>query len=300
MTFPTSSGHGNFPNGNAFPQIFADQLIENFKENLVASAITNTKYEGDIAEFGDTVRILKENIVTISDYSRGSIIPDQDMDDEEIQLLIDQGKAFSFTLDDIERRLSHVDWAGAQMDRASFDLRKAVDTDILEIMRDNGSTNSDLGTNGAAKTIGFDAGDDFTPLNYIAKGAQILDENDVPESDRWVAATPAFYNALAQEESSLVDASVIGTQSVILNPNLATSRMLHGFQMFKTTNMPTSAAGDALVMFGHISSTSTATALIKTKTQDVQQTFGERMMGVIAYGRKVIRDEALFIGHASL
>ena len=65
------------------------------------------------------------------------------------------------------------------------------------------------------------------------------------------------------------------------------------------TNMPLSAGSDVLLMAGQIDSTSTATALIKTKVQDVERSFQERFMGVIAYGRKVIRPEALFIGNVS-
>jgi hypothetical protein len=295
MTFPAASGHGNFVNGNAFPTIFAKEVIEQFRQNLVSSAITNTKFEGEIADSGDTVNIINEPSITITNYSRGAIIPDQDILDDQVQLLIDQGKSFSFKLDDIEERLSHINWMTMLANRAAFDLKKAVDTDILEVIRDNGSTNSALGTDGSAKNIGYATADDYTPINYLSKLDQILNENDVPEEDRFCAFTPAFLNELRQEEGSLVDASVSGRESAMFaNQNQVGS--LFGMDLYVTTNMPVGSSSDPLVMAGHRSATATATALIKTKIQDVDKSFGQRLMGVVAYGRKVIRPEGLFVG----
>ncbi len=295
--FPSSSGHGNFPNGNAFPQIWVDELIENFKESLVASDITNTKYEGEIADSGDTVRILKESVVNVTDYARGGIIPDQDFDDEEVQLEITEGKAFSFKLDDVEKRLSHVDWASKQSTRAMFDLKKAVDTDILEVMRDNGTAFAETGISGTPVTVGYGGSVDFTPINYLNRLMRLLDENDVPSDSRFYAVTPRFFESLRSEEGSLIDTSVTGKESALSSPNALGT--IYGVPLYQTTNMPLSAGGDTLVMAGHMDSTSTATALIKTKVQDVEKSFQERFMGVVAYGRKVIRPEALIIGNVT-
>lgn len=297
MTFPSAIGHGNFPQGNAFPIIFSRDLLINLRQNLVASEITNTKYEGEISKWGDTVNILKENVVTITPYTRGAVIPDQTLDDEQIQLLIDQGFGYSFKIDDLEKRLSHVDWTAKQNNRAAFDLRKQIDTDILGYMRDNGTTNSALGASGSPKLINYAGAADFSPLNYLARLDRLLSENDVPEDGRFFAAAPAFYEQLVQEEGSLADSMVTGAPSVLLNSNMMFGgRKLHTFEMYRTTNMPTSASEDAITLAGRKEATSTATALVDQRVEYIPGTFTKRYLGMAAYGRKVVRPEQLFTG----
>lgn len=297
MTFPSAIGHGNFPQGNAFPVIFSKDLLINLRQNLVASEITNTKYEGEISKWGDTVNILKENVVTITPYSRGAVIPDQELDDEQIQLLIDQGFAYSFKIDDLEKRLSHIDWTSKQNNRAAFDLRKQIDNEILSVMRDNATTNSNLGASGSPKLINYSGSADFTPLNYLAKLDRLLSENDVPEDGRFFVAAPGFYEQLVLEEGSLADSMVTGAPSVLLNQNMMFGgREIHTFKMYRTTNIPLSANSDAITICGRKEATSTATALVDQRIEYIPGTFTKRYLGMTAYGRKVVRPEQLFVG----
>ena len=45
--------------------------------------ITNSDYFGEIAQMGDTVKIIKEPEITVKSYARGTTITPQDLDDED-------------------------------------------------------------------------------------------------------------------------------------------------------------------------------------------------------------------------
>ena len=60
MAVSRSSGYGNLPNDNFIPQIFSQKVQKFFRRASVVEDITNTDYAGEIENFGDTVKIIKE------------------------------------------------------------------------------------------------------------------------------------------------------------------------------------------------------------------------------------------------
>ena len=59
MAFQRAAGYNNLPNGNFSPVIYSKQVQVAFRKSSVAEGITNNDYFGEIASFGDTVRISK-------------------------------------------------------------------------------------------------------------------------------------------------------------------------------------------------------------------------------------------------
>ena len=60
MAFPTAAGYGNLPNGNFSPVIYSKQVQLAFRKASTVEAITNSDYFGEIANFGDSVKVIKE------------------------------------------------------------------------------------------------------------------------------------------------------------------------------------------------------------------------------------------------
>jgi len=131
MAFPTASGYGNLPNGNFSPVIYSKQVQLAFRKSSIAEAITNNDYFGEIANFGDSVKIIKEPEITVKSYNRGTQITAQDLDDEDFSLVVDQGNYFAFKVDDIEAAHSHVNFMSLATDRAAYRLRDQYDQDVL-------------------------------------------------------------------------------------------------------------------------------------------------------------------------
>jgi len=131
MAFSTASGHGNLPNGNFSPVIYSKQVQLAFRKASVAEAITNSDYFGEIANMGDSVKIIKEPEITVKEYARGTTITPQDLDDEDFSLTIDKANYFAFKVDDIEEAHSHVNFQSLASDRAAYRLSDQFDQDVL-------------------------------------------------------------------------------------------------------------------------------------------------------------------------
>ena len=78
MAFKVASGYSNLPNGNFSPVIYSQKVQQAFRKSSVAESITNNDYFGEIANFGDTVRIIKEPEITVKAYSRGTTVTPQE------------------------------------------------------------------------------------------------------------------------------------------------------------------------------------------------------------------------------
>lgn len=131
MAFPTAGGYGNLPNGNFSPVIYSQKVQKTFRKSSVVEGITNTDYTGEIANFGDSVRIIKEPQIDVVDYKRGTSLSSQDLSDADFTMVVDQANAFQFQVDDIEEAHSHVNFIDLATDNAAYKLRDAFDQEVL-------------------------------------------------------------------------------------------------------------------------------------------------------------------------
>ncbi len=292
MTFQAAPGYGQFPNGSAVPTIFDNKILRFLKITSVVDEITNDNYSGTIRDKGDTVKILKQPIVSVQPYTRGINLMTQDIIDSDLSLVIDHGNYYQYGLEDIEVVQSHVDWEDACADAAGYALHNTYDAEVLAYMAGQVATST---TVSGTKTVGYGTGNDFTPYNVLNRLARLLDEQNVPEDGRWVVAAPAFWEAMADEDGKIVEAQVMGDpESIIRNRKLATSRMLAGFTCFKSNNAPTSGANPQ-VLAGHVDSTATASQILKSRVLPNPNQFGNLYSGLHIYGRKALRGTGLAI-----
>jgi hypothetical protein len=107
--FAQSSG-SNFANNNFLPEIYSKKVLNFFRKASVVEAITNTDYAGEISGYGDTVKIIKEPVITVAQYERGATPTKTVLTDAETTLIVDTANAFKFIVDDIESQMSHVNF----------------------------------------------------------------------------------------------------------------------------------------------------------------------------------------------
>ena len=131
MAFPKAAGYNNLPNGNFSPVIYSKQVQLAFRKASTVEAITNSDYFGEIANMGDSVKIIKEPEVSVQSYARGTQITAQDLNDEDFTLVVDQANYYAFKIDDIEAAHSHVNFMQMASDRAAYRLRDQYDQDVL-------------------------------------------------------------------------------------------------------------------------------------------------------------------------
>ena len=131
MAFGAVSGYGNLPNGNFSPVIYSKQVQLAFRKASIVDAITNNDYFGEIANMGDTVKIIKEPEITVSSYLRGTTIAPQDLTDNDFSLVVDKANYFAFKVDDIEEAHSHVNFQSLASERAAYRLADQFDQEVL-------------------------------------------------------------------------------------------------------------------------------------------------------------------------
>jgi hypothetical protein len=131
MAFPKAPNYGNLPNGSFSPVIYSKQVQLAFRKASTVEDITNSDYFGEIANMGDSVKIIKEPEVSVQSYARGTQITAQDLNDEDFTLVVDQANYYAFKIDDIEAAHSHVNFMTMASDRAAYRLRDQYDQDVL-------------------------------------------------------------------------------------------------------------------------------------------------------------------------
>ena len=295
MAFSSAGGYASLPNGNWAPAIYSQKVLKFFRTASVVEDITNTDYAGEIENFGDTVKIIKEPTITVSSYTRGSVLSPQDLQDDQLTLVVDQGNAFAFKVDDIEERQSHVNWESLATSSGAYALKNEFDTNVVAAMVSGAGTT--VGSDGSGQDVGFGSGE-VDPVNILANHARRLNSSDVPEENRWFLAPPQFWEQAGQTSSKLMDSSVTGDGASPLRNGRIHAGKIQGFSCYMTNNFAASSTSNYYkVLSGHMSAVATASHIAKTEVVRDPDSFADIVRGLHVFGRKVIRSKGLLVEH---
>ena len=309
---PTPDTNANFGNSvsgqaNSFflPSIYSKKVLNFFRKSSVVEAITNTDYAGEISAYGDSVKIIKEPVISVYDYTRGSDTTQTKLTDQELTLVVDSAKAFKFIVDDIETKMSHVNFKEVASSSAAYALKDSFDAAVIanmfsglsatgpdHVLGADSATALAAGVYDGAGSVDLGTSGETDPLDLMARMARLLDEQNVPEEGRWFVAGPDFYEQLSQSGSKLLSVDYNAGQGSIRN-GLVSSGKLRGFSMYKSNNIAATSNATGKCLAGHISSTATAQTIISTEVLRDPSSFGDIVRGLHVYGSKVLRDEAL-------
>jgi len=332
MAFSSATGYQNLPNGNFSPVIYSKQVQLAFRKSTVVGDITNSDYFGEIANQGDTVRIIKEPEISVKAYARGTQVTAQDLDDEDFTLTVDKSNYYAFKMDDIEEAHSHINFMQLATDRAAYRLADQYDQEVLGYLAGykQGSLHSNAGTDelltsmkliksSFASITTSSAGDHSIPVANLAPGAtavstaavtpmviinrmsRLLNQQQVDTQDRWLVVDPIFMELLGDENSKLVNADFNAAE---LKNGLALTNIA-GFRLYVSSNLPAVGTGAGtsgtanqnanfgVLVAGHGSAIATAEQLSKTETYRDPDSFADIVRGMHLYGRKILRPEAI-------
>ncbi|MFF1321444.1 N4-gp56 family major capsid protein [Streptomyces chartreusis] len=269
------------------PEVWNANLLVALEKSLVYAApgVVNREYEGDIANYGDTVHITSLADPTVGTYTPHTDITIEDVDDSDLTLLIDQAKYFAFEVDDVEKRQA---FNGGkilteQARKAAYKLRDVADLYVAGLM----AAGVDAGNLVAEQTISTpsDAYDLLVDLGVI------LDVDNVPSEGRWVVVSPAFHGLL-QKDTRFVgtgDAAAAATRANGMVGDAA------GFSIRKSNNHPAGPGAGAgrLMIAGYNGAVTYAEQINKTEAARKEKGFADIVKGLHLYGAKVVRPTGL-------
>jgi len=300
MAYPVVSGRPQY-SGNFIPEIWSGKLIENFYDATVLSHISNTDYEGEIKNHGDTVNIRTTPEVTIREYVKGQTLLVETPDKPKIQLLIDKGEYFACVEDDVDRVQTDIKLMDTWSKDASEKMKIKIDTRVLtDILPDVGQYNKgatageqsasfNLGTTGTPLVVSKDGASGTAVVDFIVDVGTVLDEANAPEGNRWMIIPAKMANLI--KKSELKDASLTGDGTTILrNGRLG---MIDRFTLYVSHNLLVASGGKYNIIAGHKMGFTFASQMTNMETLRAESTFGNIVRGLQVYGYKVTKGEAL-------
>ncbi len=295
--------------GTFIPQIWSGKLNVKFYATTVFGEIANTSYEGEIKSLGDKVTINNIPSVTINDYTVGQNLNYQVPAPSKIDLSIDFAKYFGVNVSDVLAYQSQPKLMDMFTDDASNQMKIAIDSAVL-LGTFNGGAAANKGATAGVQSGAFNLGTDAAPLaltgsnvvNMITGLASVLDEQNVPENDRFLVISPYVRNVLMA--SDLRQAYLTGDgQSILRNGKIGT---IDRFTVYVSNQLPKAAAGQNFtggaqagaakrqaIMAGQKSAITFAAQMTKMEQIPNPNDFGQLVRGLSVYGYQVIKPEAL-------
>ena len=311
-TSPTQSG-------TFIPTLWSAKLNAKFYAASTFADICNRDWEGDISGMGDKVIIPQIPDLTISDYVVGNTLTYEVPAMTTLELLIDKAKRFGFAVSDVIAHQSKYDQMEMFTNDASEQMRMRIDSTCIYNTFYQGAA-ANRGATAGVKTSAYNLGTDtaavaLTSSNVLQKVlelAAVLDEQNVPDSDRWLLMDPFSRTLLLQ--SSLAQAQYTGdTTSPVRNGLVGT---IDRFKLYITNQLPRNATGSStpwtsgdgtessvtasgtidakrVLVAGHRSAITFASQIVKTEQMRNPTDFGDVVRGLQVFGFKVVKPEAL-------
>lgn len=317
--FNTSTAYS----GTFIPTLWSSKLNAKFYAATVFGEIANTTWEGEISGMGDKVIINQIPDIAISTYVPGAGLTYQVPTPSVLELQIDQGKYFAFQVNDLLAMQSQPKLMDTFSNDASMQMKIQVDSNVIY----NTFTGAAAANKGAAagiKSGNYNLGAEGTPfqlgasstsaVSLITSLAAVLDEQSVPETDRFLLISPADRQVLMN--SNMSQAYLTGdSQSILRNGKIG---MIDRFTVYVSNQLPWLAASGTqwqpgagaatesslisattnankrrAIIAGHKAGITFASNMTKLETVRNPSDFGDFIRGVNVYGFKVVKPEAL-------
>lgn len=125
------------------PKVWSARLQESLHKSLVFGQLCNRNWEGDIAQYGDTVHINNLADITVKTYTPGSDIDDpEQLSGSDTTLVINHGAYYNFYLSDVDAAQARSDLMDAAMRNAARKLAEDTEQYILGVIRAGAGTKS--------------------------------------------------------------------------------------------------------------------------------------------------------------
>ncbi|WP_338659728.1 P22 phage major capsid protein family protein [Paraclostridium sordellii] len=259
---------------NFIPQVWSARLLANLDKTHVYPMCVNRDYEGEIKQFGDTVRINRFGDVTVSDYT-GTLGEPEEIDSTQVLLTIDKAKSFNFKVEDIEKAQTNVNLIEKAMSRAAYSISDVIDTYLAAFTSQAGIK---VGSSSSAVTINVsNAYDQLVDLKVA------LNKKNVPKEGRFVVVPPEYVGLLEKDSRFTKNNDVLANGVV---------GKVAGFEIRESNNVPVSA-GKYSILAGTDMAISYAGQITEIEAYRPEKSFSDAVKGLYVYGAKVVEPNSI-------
>lgn len=272
---------------NFIPTIWSARLLNHLDKSHVYLNLLNRDYEGEIKNFGDTVKINQVGDVSIKDYTKGTDIDaPEDITGEQQELKIDQAKYFNFAVDDVDNAQTNPKLMDKAMQRAAYAMNDVVDAFAANLLAINVHADNAIGTNDAPIVpTKADAYDYLVDLNTK------LTEANVAKMGRWVVI-PAFYHGLLLKDDRFVGNGTDYNQAILEGGEVGKAA---GFTVYVSNNVPHTEGTKYKVIAGTTEAGSYAEQILNTEAYRPEKRFSDAVKGLHTYGAKVLQNKCIAV-----
>lgn len=304
--------------GNFIPTIWSAKLNAKFYAASVYGDIANTDWQGDISGMGDKVIIHTAPTIAVSDYTVGGGVNYQVPTPDVQELVIDKGKAFAFQINDVLEYQAKPKLLDMFTGDAAEQMRVAIDSNVI-YNTFGGAAAANKGATAGVRSGNYNMGTDLAPitltstnvLQKILEMASVLDEQNVPATDRWLLIDPFTRSLLMQ--SNLAQAQFMGDAKSPVRNGLIGE--IDRFKVYVTNQLPRAVAGSntpwisgdgsessitstsglkrRVILAGHKSAITFASQVTKMETIRNPNDFGDYIRSLNVYGFKVVKGEGM-------
>lgn len=272
---------------NFIPTIWSARLLRHLDKKHVYANLLNRDYEGEIKNFGDTVKINQIGDVTIKNYQKSTDIEaPEELSGEQLMLTIDQAKYFNFGIDDVDAAQVNPKLMDKAMMRAAYGMNDVTDkfaANLLYVGSDAGNT---LGTDESPIVpTATDAYDTLVDLSTI------LTEANVPMDGRWVVV-PAWFHGLLLKDKRFVGNGTDYNKAILEGGEVGVAS---GFRVSLSNNVPNTTGAKYKIIAGTNEAGSYAEQILKTEAYRPEKRFSDAVKGLHVYGAKVLQPKCLAV-----
>lgn len=281
---------------NFIPELWEAAIQLPFERALVFAqpSVVNRKYEGDIREMGDTVHVGTIADPTVNTYDKTTDLAVEDLTDSELTMVIDQGQYFNFRVNDVDKAQAAGDFQGPASFRAAFKMKDKLDNYVASLYTGVLAANNITLAGGVTTPVDVSAGDTAAgdaAYDMLVNLQIALDDADCPTDGRYAIVPPKVHGALLHN-NLFVRVNESGSTEGLRNGTVGRAV---GFDILKSNNCASPAAGQKIVMAGIPDALSVAEQITQTEALRAQNRFADLVRGLHVYGAKLFRPEGIAV-----
>lgn len=304
--------------GTFIPAIWSAKFNAKFYAASTFADVSNTDWEGEISAMGDKVIIREVPSITVSTYTAGGTLTYQVPTPSTLEMNIDKGRYFAFQVNDVLKFQSQPDLIDTFSGDAAEQMRTAIDSTCWYNTFSQAAA-ANKGATAGSKSGAYNLGTDLAPvaltktnvLEQVLAMASVLDEQNIPETDRWLAIDPLTRSLLFQSELAKVDMTG-DASSPVRNGKVG---RIDRFDVYVTNHLPRAISGTATpwlsgdgsensitsasnlkrraIVAGHKSALTFASQITQMETVRNPNDFGDYIRSLKVFGYKCVKPEAL-------